>query len=1136
MEELAAALSRLGLDRYAEAFKAADVDLEVLRLLGEDDLKELGLSLGHRRKLLAAIVEGRLTPAPADAPPPPAHTPAQSGAHSGEQERRQITVLLCDLVGSTEMLQRLDQEAMADVIRQFQDSVAGSISRFDGFLDRFMGDAVLAFFGYPRAHEDSAERAVRAALAIVGGIGGITTPDGQPVSVRIAVCSGPAFFGEIMQHGSAREPIVTGEVVNLAARLQTIAPANGIVISPQTRRLLREQFVLDDLGLHDFKGIGRPTKVWQLIGERRAGTRFEAVHGRMLFPIVGREAEIALLRERWQSTRSGEGQVVLLSGDAGMGKSRIAQVLRDHIANDEHVALRLQCSPYHRNSALHPVITQLQYAAGLRPNDPPEMQMQKLEALAGVESAEAVALLADLLSIPPLPANQASPRRKPLDLSPEERKRKTLQVLLDQLLALARRQPVLMLLEDAHWIDPTTHELMSQCIVNLQDAAVLLLVTYRPEFQPDWASLSHVTTLALSGLPRRQAMAIIGNVTGGKPLPPELVNQILARTDGIPLFVEELAKAILELGILRDLGDRYELVSPLPTLSIPDTLHNSLLARLDRHPSTKELAQVGAVIGREFGHAHLSALASTKGDALNAAIRDLLRAELVHQRGPAHDATYVFKHALIQEAAYSTLVLARRQQLHAQCAASLRELSPEIGEQQPELLAHHYTAAGNTEEAVAYWLKAGRRSAERSANVEAVAHLRRGLQLLPGIADPARRDEVELRLLLEMGVPLIATEGYAAPATLAAWERARSLAEQRGEHHSLVRTLYGLWAARVSLGETRTALGLADRIIEIGTQEERDGVQLVGHRVRALTRHALGDFAAARAELEGVLALYAPDRHAGLRFEFGQDPCIAATAILSNVLWGQGHPDQAMRTSLENVERAAALGHANSLAYALAYGACIVAMLRGDAAETMRLADRLIEVATTHHLHLWRSYGNAYKGWALAKQGEAAAAVALLDDALRGFERAGSALYAPLVLGVAAYALARAGRHEAALAHAEAAVAEAGRREEAWCLPELLRLQARLLRRLGRGGAGPLLDRALDLARAHGMRSWELRVACDVVALRRAEGQPEDAAALLRPLVESFPERADMPDRRRALALLDPTPQASPLSLHGVNA
>jgi predicted ATPase/class 3 adenylate cyclase len=1128
MEELTAVLAGLGLAQYADAFRAADVDLDVLPLLTDADLKEIGLSLGHRRKLLAAIADGGLqTPPPAEVATsdPVAAPAAQSGvtapaAHSGEEQRRQVTVMFCDLIGSTDLTQRVQPEEMGRIIRQFQDGTAGAILRFEGFVDRFMGDSVLAFFGYPRAHEDAAERAVRAGLAIIELIGGLATPTGEALAVRIAIASGPAFFGEIVEHGGAREPIVTGEVVNLAARLQTIAPANGLVIAPATRRLLRDLFELNDLGSHDFKGIGHPVRVWQVGRERRSGTRFEAVFAQTRSAIVGREAETALLLDRWQSACSGEGQVVLLSGEAGMGKSRIAQVLRDHVAAGPHVTIRYQCSPFHRNSALYPTIEQLQYAARIEPGEPPEANLAQLEAVVGQAAGadrDAVRLLADLLSIPP------TERFPALSLSPAEQKQRTMQVLVDQLFGLAQVQPVLLLVEDAHWIDPTTHELLTHCIMQMQHHPVLMLVTYRPEFRQEWANLTHVTTLALSGLARRQTMALVENIAGAKRLPPELVEQILSKTDGIPLFVEELAKAILELGILREGPDGYELVKPLTTLAIPETLHDSLLARIERHPSIKELAQIGAVIGREFAHAHLSALTTLQGEALDAAIRELLRAELVHERGPSRP-TYVFKHALIQDAAYSTLVIARRQQLHAQCAAILQELSPEIGDLQPELLAHHYTEAGRHELAVEFWLKAGRRAAERSANVEAIAHLRHGVRLVEHIPDPERRAELELALQVELGVPLIATRGYAAQDTMAAWERARALAEQRGDHHQLLRTLYGLWAARCSLGETRVALGISERIIEIGRQIGHDGAEIVGHRVRGLTVHALGDQDAARAELEGALAAYDPQRHAGLGFQFGQDARIAATSILSTVLWLQGYPERARLTSIANVEAAQSLRHSNSLAYALAYGACIVALLRCDEAETMRLGEQLVTLATRHHLHLWRAYGEAYKGWALARIGDPAEGVAMLEEAMKGFARAGSGLYEPAATGLLAYALHRAGREAEAGARLDEAVAEAERREEMWCMPELLRLQARHAARRGElDRSRALREQALALARRFRLRAWELRIANDEADMLRRDGRTDEAIALLTAVTAAFPEPGDTRDWRQAASLLDGT-------------
>ncbi|MBV8096344.1 MAG: AAA family ATPase, partial [Acetobacteraceae bacterium] len=694
MDNLTAILDRLGLAQYAEAFRNADVDLEVLPLLTDADLNEIGLSIGHRRKLLAALRDGQILAGNSANTlefRARAETPV---THTGEEQRRQVTVMFCDLIGSTELAQRMPPEDMGRIIRQFQDGTAGAVSRFEGFVDRFMGDAVLAFFGYPRAHEDAAERAVRAGLAIVDLMGALSVETGEKLAARIAIASGPAYFGAIVEHGGAREPVVTGEVVSIAARLQTIAPENAIVIGPTTRRLLRDLFELVDLGKYDLKGIGRAIGVWQVVRERDVDTRFEAAFGHSQSPIVGREAEIAMLRDRWQSACAGEGQVVLLCGEAGIGKSRIAQDLRDDVKDCPHVAIRYQCSPFHRNSALYPAITQLQHAARIEVTDSPDVKLAKIEVLAGAAGAsdkDTVRLLADLLSIPPTDCFPA------LNLSSEEQKQRTTQVLVDQLLGLAQVRPVLVLAEDAHWIDPTTHDQLSRSMVQLQNHPVLMLVTFRPEFHHQWASLPHVTTLTLSGLPRRQTTTLIEQITG-KRLPAELVEQILLKTDGIPLFFEELGKAILELGILRQGKHGYELVNPITKLAIPETLHDSLLARIERHPSIKELAQIGAVIGRQFSYAHLSALTSLKGAALESAIRELLRSELVHECGPSQS-TYVFKHALVQDAAYSTLVTARRQQLHLQCAEILQELSPEIREVQPELLAHHYTEAGKHEQA-----------------------------------------------------------------------------------------------------------------------------------------------------------------------------------------------------------------------------------------------------------------------------------------------------------------------------------------------------------------------------------------------------------------------------------------------------
>jgi tetratricopeptide (TPR) repeat protein len=852
--------------------------------------------------------------------------------------------------------------------------------------------------------------------------------------------------------------------------------------------------------------------------ERAGGTRFEVSHGAKALPIAGREAEIGLLRERWQSACTGEGQVVLLSGEAGMGKSRIVQELRHAAETVPHFALRYQCSPFHRNSALYPITAQLRMGCGIEDTDPPAVRLNKvrlLAAQAGTASEADIRLLDSLLSMPAA-GNDATPA-----LTAEEFKRDVLRVLLAQLLGLAAQKPVLMLFEDAHWMDPTTIEVVSETLMHIPSARVLIVITYRPDFKADWANAAHVTTLALSGLPRRHVLAIIDRVAG-KKLPDELVELIIANTDGIPLFVEELTKTALELGIVHERNGRFELACPKATLTIPITLQDSLLARLDRHPAIKELAQVAAVIGREFSMDHLSALASSKGETLQAGIRELLRAELVHQRGGADRGTFIFKHALIQEAAYRTLIGARRQGLHARFAEFLLGLSTEFGETPPEVIAHHFTEAHQPERAIPYWLKAGQNAARRSANVEAIAHLRQGLQLIPQLADPAGQLACELRLQTEIGVPLIATHGYAAPETMVAWERTRALAEQLGEDAPLLRATYGLWAARMSAGQTRMALALSNRLIETGERTGDTGVRIVGLRVRGLTMHAMAEMPQARADLETAVSAYNPDQHSQLGLKFGQNPRMAANAILATVLWGEGRPNQARQLSLATVDEAVAFGHTNTLAYVLAYGACVVAMLRGDTAETERLADQLIAVARNNRLFLWEAYGEAYKGWAIRKApGQADEAMRLLERSRNGFQRAGSALYQPLFDAIIASQLGLAGRCSDAVQRLRDAVEETERREELWCLPELLRLQARLVSCIGETAqAGDLLERALQVAREHRLLGWSLRVACDIARRLRDAGDHGRIAPLLQPIMDEFPEPEHTADWRRALALL----------------
>jgi class 3 adenylate cyclase len=958
-------LEKLGMSEYVQRFAENRIDFSVLPDITDQDLEKLGVLLGDRRKILRAIADlkpiekGTSQFATVTAPPQP-HDAA---------ERRQVTVMFFDLVGSTALSTRMDPEDLREVISAYQKCVTETVRRFGGFVANYMGDGVLAYFGYPQAHEDDAERAVRAGLALVDEVGQLQAS--LRLRVRVGIATGLVVVGDLAGSGEAQEHSVVGETPNLAARLQALAEPDSVVIAASTRRLTGGLFEYADLGAVAAKGFAEPVRAWRVLGESAAKSRFEALHPAPPTPLVGRDEEIDVLQRRWQRAKTGEGEVVLLSGEPGIGKSRLTWVLREQLGDEPHTPLSYFCSPYHQASALHPFIAQLERAAELAPKDAPERKLDKLEALlrqATPEVSEAAPLIAALLSIP------AGDRYPALALGPQQRKERTFAALLGQLEGLARRRPVLTVFEDAHWIDPTSRELLDLTIERIRNLPVLLVVTFRPEFAPPWVGEPHTTSLTLDRLSRDLAAALVERVAGGKTMPPQVVDQIITRTDGVPLFVEELTKAVLESGLLKDEGNRYVLTGPLRQLTIPTTLHDALMARLDRlepleFAPVKEVAQIGAAIGRAFSYKLLAAVAPLPEVGLRNALDQLCASELVFCRGLPPNDTYIFKHALVQDAAYATLLRGKRRQLHTLIAEALEDRFPETVASEPELLAHHCTEAGLYTNAVRYWHRAGQRATERSANVEAIAHLRQGLIAVKALPDTPERDRQELILQIALGPPLQATKGYATPERKEAYARAWELCQRIGETPHNFPVLFGLWQVSALSGQVREARELAGQLLGVARCQQDPGFLLEARRALGMTHFLLGEFILAREHAEQGLALYDPEKHRSHAAVYGQDPGMTRRVYTAKALWMLGCPDQALAQVRETVTLFEELPNPYSLAMALAY----LAMIRQYRREVLALrepVDRLTRLCVERGYAFWMAWITVFGGWLIAQQGQ----------------------------------------------------------------------------------------------------------------------------------------------------------------------
>jgi class 3 adenylate cyclase len=902
MQQVADWLQKLGLGKYAQSFAENDISFSILPDLTDQDLKELGVaSLGHRRQLLRAIAD--LT----DSEPPSSKLTAELNAPLGPRdtaERRQVTVMFSDLVGSTAMSTRMDPEDLREVISAYQKVVADTVQRFGGFVAKYMGDGVLIYFGYPEAHEDDAERAVRAGLDLVAAVGALKTH--APLQTRVGIATGLVVVGDLIGSGASQEQAIVGETPNLAARLQGVAEPNNVVIAESTRKLVGNLFELDDLGATDLKGIAGPVRAWAALRLGSAEGRFEAMHPTGLTELVGRGEEVELLLRRWSKAKTGEGQVVLLSGEPGIGKSRLAAALMERLATEPHTPLRYFCSPQHTDSAFYPIISQMERAAKFTYDDTTRAKLDKLDALLAHSSThrQDAAILAKMLSLP----NDG--RHPTLELAPQQLRQKTLEAPTAQLEALSRSSPVLMIFEDIHWIDPSSLETLGRTVDRIAAVGALLLITHRPEFEPPWLGRSYVSALTLNRLGRREIATMVDRITCNKPLPANIRQDILDRTDGIPLFVEEMTKALLEAGG-EEAAERAIGAIPSPRVAVPASLHASLMARLDRLGPAKEVAQIGAVIGREFSHALLAAVARRPEAALQSALERLISTGLLLRQGVQPHATYLFKHALVQDAAYGTLLRELRRGLHGRIAETLECKFGEIAENQPELLARHCTEAGLIEKAADLWGKAGQRSLERSALVEAAEQLKRALDQLASLPNtPAlRREQIKLQVALTL--PLIHVKGFAAPETKAALERARLLVEHTekiGEPSEepllLFSLLFGFWVASLAAFDGDVVREISVQFLTLAENQAATAPLMIGHRLMGAALLFTGDITQGRGHLDRAVEFYDPVLHRPLTVHFGHDIRVAALCHRSWALWILGYSEAALADVRQAFEQA----------------------------------------------------------------------------------------------------------------------------------------------------------------------------------------------------------------------------------------
>jgi class 3 adenylate cyclase/tetratricopeptide (TPR) repeat protein len=1027
--------------------------------------------------------------------------------------------MFCDLVGSTALSARLDPEELREVIGAYQRCVAEAVRRFDGFVAKYMGDGVLVYFGFPRAHEDDAERAVRAGLAVVEAVRGTEAAD--PLQVRIGIATGLVVVGELIGEGEAQERGVVGETPNLAARLQALAEPGSVVIASATRRLIGNLFRLQALGRHEVRGLSKPVEAWAVEGLSASESRFEAVRTGRLTGFVGREHELGLLLDRWNLAQHGEGQVVLLSGEPGIGKSRIQSELRSRLEAQHAFSLRLHCSPYYVNSAFYPIIDNFERALRFARDDTAEQKLDKLEALVVGQYGRPRADLRFIAAMLTIPGDE---RYGAVAMTPQKFKDETLRALIDTTEAIARLQPTVELFEDIHWADPSTLEVIDLLIHRVRNIPLLVVLTHRPEFASRWSHHGHVTALTLAKLTRPQTAAMVSRLAGGKAVPEDLLEQILGKTDGVPLFVEELTRSILESGDLKEADDRWEYAGRTGSLAIPLTLRDSLMARLDRFTPVKEIAQIGAAIGREFSYELIAAVAPHSRPALDQALAQLTASGLAFQQGAPPEAAYTFKHALVQDAAYDSLLRRRRQDLHGKIARVIEERWPQIAVTEPELLAHHYTEAKQPAKAIPLWQQAGSLAIKRLALAEAIAHLKKGLELVIALPPSPERDgkEVDLRVLL--GMARIALKGWVAQEVWDSLHPALALATSLRRSDALAPILFGLWSNVLCRGLHTQTLRWVAQMSDAAEAYRDPDLPIIEHYCAMASCFWLGDPTKAREHADQILSLYCAEQHSHLVRIIYLDAKTLALCWGAAVTWMLGYPEQAVKMINAAYDHARRVGHPFDLGWALTAGTFVFEHLREHeeqlncGAEAERLGREHSLPILTECMAPWAS------GMALIRKGQTAEGVDLLEKGIAVWEAGGSRLGTPYFRSVLAAGMAQLGDLQGALHLIDAVIAEIERpeRAERHYYAEALRIKGSLLSLQGDpAGAERAYLASLDWARRQQAKSWELRTATSYAGLMRDQGRAREARDLLAPVYGWFTEGFGTKDLKEAKQLLD---------------